>query len=60
MQQKLQVFVALFIAFQQNFLKNWVLGGNLAVDKTFLAKYTTPQLLETAIFIIFATCWLLS
>ena len=39
--------------FAQNLLENWILEGNLVVDKT-LRKLQKPQLPETTIFVIIA------
>ena len=40
--------------FTQNLVENWILGGNLVVDKT-LQNYAKPQLPETTIFVVIAT-----
>ena len=55
MQQKTS-FMALFMSFP---VANWILGGNLAVEKSSQANYAKLLLLETTTF-FFATCWLLS
>ena len=41
--------------FTQNLLENWILGGNLVVDKTLRIGYAKLQFPETTICVIIAT-----